>query len=94
MSARPGWSSAQGIRQLALRRAAASALTFTPAGTRLNIDGTVCFATTSVCGKPGDGSEVGAKPPVFHVPLGIDYTIPGEIPIYLKLQTAFEVKLG
>ena len=122
-------------------------LTFTPAGTRLNIDGTICFATTSVCGNGpssglslearisgyiavgetsagsasapgketgssfslgnftahlkytytatrGDGSDGDAKPPVFHVPVGIDYTIPGEIPIYLKLQTAIEVKLG
>ncbi len=122
-------------------------LTFTPAGSRLNIDGTICFATTSVCGNGpssglslearlsgyiavgetsgglsvsagketgssfslgnftahlkytytvtrGDGSDGDASPPVFHVPVGIDYTIPGEIPIYLKLQTAIEVKLG
>jgi len=31
---------------------------------------------------------------VFRVPIGIDYTIPGEIPIYLKLQTAILLKLG
>jgi hypothetical protein len=42
----------------------------------------------------GDGSDVGAHPPVFHVPIGIDYTIPGEIPIYLKLQVSFLVTLG
>jgi hypothetical protein len=42
----------------------------------------------------GDGSDGNAKPPVFHVPLGIDYTIPGAIPIYLKLQTNFFVILG
>jgi len=122
-------------------------LSFTPAGSRLNIDGTICFATTTVCGNGpssglslearisgyiavgdtsgaiavsggretgssfslgafsahlkytytvlrGDGSDGDASPPVLHVPVGIDYTIPGEIPIYLKLQTAIEVKLG
>jgi hypothetical protein len=30
----------------------------------------------------------------LRVPIGIDYTIPGEIPIYLKLQTALLLKLG
>ena len=31
---------------------------------------------------------------MFRVPLGVDYTIPGEVPIYLKLQTAVLLKLG
>jgi hypothetical protein len=122
-------------------------LTFTPDADRINVDGVLCFATTSVCGNGpssglsfeihvtgylavgkatggitvsagketgsdftlggftahidyhytvlrGDGSDGDAKPPVFHVPLGVDYTIPGEIPIYLKLQTNFYVTLG
>jgi hypothetical protein len=122
-------------------------LTFTPAGDKINVDGVLCFATTSVCGNGpssglsfeahisgyvtvgkatggitvsagketgsdftlggftahidysytvarGDGTDGDAKPPVFHVPIGIDYTIPGEIPIYLKLQTNFLVTLG
>lgn len=122
-------------------------LSFTPGGNRIDVDGTLCFATTSVCGNGpstgvsdeirltgylivgnakggitvsagketgsdftlgnftahldyhytvlrGDGSDGDAHPPVFHVPIGIDYTIPGEIPIYLKLQTNFYVILG
>jgi hypothetical protein len=27
----------------------------------------------------GDGSAAGGDPPVFHVPIGLDYTIPGEL---------------
>jgi hypothetical protein len=42
----------------------------------------------------GDGSAAGGDPPVFHVPIGLDYTIPGEIPIYLKVQVGLLVKLG
>ena len=42
----------------------------------------------------GEGSAENGDPPVFRVPIGIDYTIPGEIPIYLKLQTAILLKLG
>jgi hypothetical protein len=42
----------------------------------------------------GTGPDSGGDPPVFHVPIGVDYTIPGEIPIYVKLQTALLVKLG
>ena len=123
-------------------------LTFTPASTtRLDVSGTLCFISTSVCGNGpsnglsaeinlsgyidagaasggitvnggsvtnssislkslaahahmtytvsrGTGSASGGDPPVFRVPIGIDYTIPGEIPIYLKLQTALLLKLG
>jgi hypothetical protein len=123
-------------------------LTFTPTtATRLDISGTLCFISFSVCGNGpanglsaevnlsgyvdagdtsggitvnggsvtassfsikslvehahitytvarGDGSAAGGDPPVFRVPLGVDYTIPGEIPIYLKLQLALLVKLG
>jgi hypothetical protein len=42
----------------------------------------------------GTGPDHGGDPPVFHLPVGIDYTIPGELPIYLKLQTAVLIKLG
>ena len=42
----------------------------------------------------GQGSAENGDPPVFRVPLGVDYTIPGEVPIYLKLQTAVLLKLG
>ena len=42
----------------------------------------------------GSGTPENGDPPVFRVPIGIDYTIPGEIPIYLKLQTAILLKLG
>lgn len=42
----------------------------------------------------GTGAAENGDPPVFRVPIGIDYTIPGEIPIYLKLQTAILLKLG
>lgn len=123
-------------------------LTFTPSSsTRLDVSGTICFISGSVCGNGpsnglsaeinlsgyvdagdasggisvnggdvtnssismkalaahvhiaytvsrGDGSAANGDPPVFRVPLGIDYTIPGEIPIYLKLQTAVLLKLG
>jgi hypothetical protein len=123
-------------------------LTFTPSSpTRLDVSGTLCFISFSVCGNGpsnglsaeinlsgyidagdtsggisvnggsvtnssislkslvahahltytiarGDGSAANGDPPVFRVPIGIDYTIPGEIPIYLKLQTALLLKLG
>lgn len=42
----------------------------------------------------GTGPDSGGDPPVFRVPVGIDYTIAGEIPIYIKVQTALLVKLG
>lgn len=45
-------------------------------------------------GARGTGPDSGGDPPVFHLPVGIDYTIPGEIPIYLKVQTAILIKLG
>ena len=45
-------------------------------------------------GARGTGADSGGDPPVFHLPVGIDYTIPGEIPIYIKVQTALLVKLG
>ena len=45
-------------------------------------------------GARGTGPDSGGDPPVFHLPVGIDYTIPGEIPIYIKVQTALLVKLG
>jgi hypothetical protein len=123
-------------------------LTFTPSSaTRLDVSGTLCFISTSVCGNGpsnglsaeinlkgyidagkasggitvngggvthssismigltgdahitytvsrGTGAAANGDPPVFHIPLGIDYTIPGEIPIYLKLQTALFLQLG
>jgi hypothetical protein len=123
-------------------------ITFTPTtATRLDISGTLCYLSFSVCGNGpatglsaeinfsgyidtgdasggvtlnggrvthtdiaikslvehahitytvarGDGSASGGDPPVFHVPIGLDYTIPGEIPIYLKVQVGLLVKLG
>lgn len=42
----------------------------------------------------GTGPDSGGDPPVFRLPVGIDYTIPGELPIYLKVQTAVLIKLG
>jgi hypothetical protein len=123
-------------------------ITFTPTTpTRLDISGTLCYLSFSVCGNGpatglsaeinfsgyidtgqasggitlnggavthtdismkslaehahitytvarGDGSSSGGDPPVFHVPIGLDYTIPGEIPIYLKVQVGLLIKLG
>jgi hypothetical protein len=123
-------------------------ITFTPTSpTRLDISGTLCYLSFSVCGNGpatglsaeinfsgfidtgdasggvtlnggrvthtdiaikslvehahitytvsrGEGSSTGGDPPVFHVPIGLDYTIPGEIPIYLKLQVGLLLKLG
>lgn len=123
-------------------------LSFTPASqSRLDVSGTLCFVSGSVCGNGpangvtaevnfsgyvdlgqtsggitvnggrvtnsslslssfavhghitykilrGQGSNDNPDPPVFHVPLGVDYTIPGEIPIYVKLQTGLLLKLG
>lgn len=36
------------------------------------------------------------NPPVFHVPIGVDYSIPGPygVPLYFKLQTALLIDLG
>jgi hypothetical protein len=45
-------------------------------------------------GARGTGPDSGGDPPVFHLPVGIDYTIPGSIPIYIKVQTAILIKLG
>jgi hypothetical protein len=42
----------------------------------------------------GDGGTSKADPPVLHVPFGLDYTVPGEIPFYIKLQVGLLVKLG
>jgi len=42
----------------------------------------------------GTGPDSGGDPPVFRLPVGIDLTIPGELPIYLKVQTAVLFKLG
>jgi hypothetical protein len=123
-------------------------LTFTPSSpTRLDVSGTLCYISFSVCGNGpsnglsaevnlsgyvdagdasggisvnggkvtnssislkalaahahltytitrGDGSNANGSPPVLRVPIGIDYTIPGEIPIYLKLQLALLLNLG
>jgi hypothetical protein len=123
-------------------------LTFTPStATRLDISGTLCFISGSVCANGpanglsaevnlsgyidagetsggisvsgggvtdssiaikslavhghitytiarGEGGAENGDPPVFRVPIGVDYTIPGEIPIYLKLQTALLLKMG
>jgi hypothetical protein len=123
-------------------------LTFTPvSNTRLEVEGTLCFISGSVCGNGpatgvdaeinlkgyieaanatgnvsingghltgttftigkltssikltyqvlrGEGSDGNADPPVFRVPFGLDLTIPGQIPLYLKLQTAILIKLG
>jgi hypothetical protein len=45
-------------------------------------------------GARGTGPDSGGDPPVFRMPVGIDYTVPGEIPIYFKVQTAVLFKLG
>jgi hypothetical protein len=42
----------------------------------------------------GTGSDHGGDPPVFRLPIGIDYTVPGLLPIYVKVQTAVLIKLG
>jgi hypothetical protein len=123
-------------------------LTFTPVtSTRLDVSGTLCFVSGSVCGNgrsnglsaeinlsgyidagaasggfsvnggsvtgstislkslkahahltytvsKGTGPATSGDPPVFRVPIAIDYTIPGEIPIYIKLQAAVLLRLG
>jgi hypothetical protein len=46
-------------------------------------------------GARGTGPDSGGDPPVFHVPIGLDYpVVVGGIPLYFKLQTAILVKLG
>ncbi len=42
----------------------------------------------------GDGSTGNADPPVLHIPVGLDYTLPGTIPLYVKIQLGVIVKLG
>jgi hypothetical protein len=42
----------------------------------------------------GDGSNGNVDPPVLHIPVGVDLTIPGEIPFYVKLQLGVLVKFG
>jgi hypothetical protein len=42
----------------------------------------------------GTGPDSGGDPPVFTLPVGIDYTVPGIIPVYFKVQFALLVKLG
>lgn len=63
-------------------------------GSSISIKSLVAHAHITYTVARGDGSAAGGDPPVFRVPIGIDYTIPGEIPIYLKLQTALLLKLG
>ena len=42
----------------------------------------------------GTGADAGGDPPVFRLPIGIDYTVPGLVPVYFKVQFALLVKLG
>jgi hypothetical protein len=42
----------------------------------------------------GTGPDAGGDPPTFHLPIGIDYTVPGLVPVYFKVQLAVLVKLG
>lgn len=42
----------------------------------------------------GTGPDSGGDPPTFHLPIGIDYTVPGIVPVYFKVQFALLVKLG
>jgi hypothetical protein len=42
----------------------------------------------------GNGSTGNSDPPVLHIPVGIDYTLPGEIPLYVKVQLGLLVKIG
>jgi hypothetical protein len=62
--------------------------------TNISIKSLVEHAHITYTVSRGDGSAAGGDPPVFHVPIGLDYTIPGEIPIYLKVQVGLLVKLG
>jgi len=41
-----------------------------------------------------DGANENLDPPVLHIPLGVDMTIPGDIPLYVKLQLGVLVKFG
>jgi hypothetical protein len=41
-----------------------------------------------------DGSDGNVDPPVLNIPVGVDMTIPGEIPFYVKLQLGVLVKFG
>ena len=122
-------------------------LAFTPNGSRLDVDGKICFQWGSICStgpsnglaiivdvsgyidvggdsasvsvnggritgstislsdlkshlklsytaSRGTGADSGGDPPVFRLPIGIDYTVPGIIPIYFKVQLAVDIKLG
>jgi hypothetical protein len=42
----------------------------------------------------GEGTPENADPPVFTIPATVDFTVPGSIPLYLKLQMAVLLKLG
>jgi hypothetical protein len=43
----------------------------------------------------GTGADTGGDPPVFQLPVGIDYTVPvGIIPVYFKVQFGLRVQLG
>jgi hypothetical protein len=41
-----------------------------------------------------NGSDADLEPPVFKIPLGVDMTIPGEIPFYVKLQLGLYVRMA
>ena len=122
-------------------------LAFTPNGSRLDVDGKLCFGWGAICSNGpsnglaiivdvsgyiaiggdsasvsvnggritgstislsdlkshlkltytasrGTGPDSGGDPPVFRLPIGIDYTVPGLVPIYFKVQLAVEIKLG
>jgi hypothetical protein len=43
--------------------------------------------------KRGDGAQA-PNPPAIRLPIGIDYTVPGAIPFYLKVQMALIVSFG
>lgn len=63
-------------------------------GTSFSMKALSAHLQLTYTGARGTGPDSGGDPPVFHLPVGIDYTIPGEIPIYVKLQTAVLIKLG
>ncbi|MGO9975567.1 MAG: hypothetical protein ACLP01_22765 [Solirubrobacteraceae bacterium] len=63
-------------------------------GTSFSLKAISAHLQITYTGARGTDPDSGGDPPVFHLPVGIDYTIPGEIPIYVKLQTAVLIKLG
>lgn len=63
-------------------------------GSSVSIKSLVAHAHITYLVARGTGSAANGDPPVFRVPIAVDYTIPGEIPIYLKLQAAVLFKLG